>query len=377
MTQAEDRSASFLRGALARSPSLRVAGRAFSERERGLLSRYPVFRRRFGDSLDAAVPLLVMCGLFAAFALLVPNYLSGSNLQQLMRDYAEPCLVALALGIVVFAGGIDLSVGAIFALANFTALYLFRIEMWPLPVAVLGVLSVGAVIGAINGVLIAYLKTRAFLTTLAMLLILRAGLDFVTNAYTIELANAWRDTEGWYWLGAGYFLGVPSNMVILLVVALALHLFLTRLRPGLHIMATGADRKAARHAGINTRRVTLLAYVLSGLIAALAGLFYAARQSSAGSDTGLGWEVTALTAVVLGGVSLSGGGGSVGRVMIGSAILFLLMSGLLRMNMPGGASSALIGATLLGAVGIHIQWSRRRARSRSVRSPVSDQRGAP
>lgn len=376
MTQAEDRDASFLRGTLARSPPVAEADRAFSKDARRFQWRYRIPGGGLSDRFDGAVPFFVMCGLFAIFALFVPNYLSVSNLQQLMRDYAEPCLVALALGVVIFAGGIDLSVGAIFALANFTALYLFRIEMWPLPIAVLAVLSIGAAVGAINGFMVAYLRTRPFLTTLAMLLILRAGLDLVTNAYTIELANAWHETDGWYWLGAGYFLGVPSNMAILLIVAVALHLGLTRLRPGLHIMATGADLKAARHAGIDTRRITLLSYLLSGLIAGLAGLFYAARQNSAGSDTGLGWEVTALAAVVLGGVGLSGGSGSVGRVMIGSAILFLLMSGLLRMNMPGGASSALIGTTLLGAVAVHIQWSRRRAQVRSPKPHVSDERSA-
>lgn len=324
--------------------------------------------RRCMSGIDAAVPFLLMCILFGIFALLVPNYLSATNLQQLMRDFAEPALVALAMGVVIFGGGIDLSVGATFAIANFIALYLFKIEALPLGVAVLAVLASGALIGALNGVLIAYVKTRPFLTTLATLLILRAGLDLVVNAHTVELANAWHDTDAWYFMGAGFLFGIPTNMAALLLLALVLHIVLTRMRPGTHIMATGADRKAARHAGIDTRRVTLLIYVLSGMIASLAGLFYAARQGSAGSDTGLGWEVSALAAVVLGGVSLSGGRGSVGRVLMGSAILFLLMSGLLRMNMPGGASSALIGATLLVAVAVHIQWSKWRNVQRTVRA---------
>lgn len=318
------------------------------------------------NGIDAAVPFVLMCILFGIFALAVPNYLSIGNLQQLMRDFAEPCIVALAMGIVIFGGGIDLSVGATFAVANFVALYLFKIEALPLGVAVMGVLASGAAIGAINGVLIAYVKTRPFLTTLATLLVLRAGLDLVTMAHTVELANAWHETDAWNFLGAGFVFDIPTNMAVLLVLAVALHLMLTRMRFGIHIMATGADRKAARHAGIDTRRVTLSVYVLSGMLASLAGLFYAARQSSAGSDTGLGWEVTALAAVVLGGVSLSGGRGSVGRVLMGSAILFLLMSGLLRMNMPGGASSALTGFTLLVAVAAHIQWSRWRDRQKTI-----------
>ena len=309
---------------------------------------------------DALVPVALAGALFLLFALLVPNYLSVANLQQLMRDFAEPSLIALAMGLAIFAGGIDLSVGATFALANFVALFLFRIEAWPLPVAMLGVLAAGGAVGAINGWLVAYVRTRPFLTTLAMLIVLRAALDLATNAYTLELGNAWHETDAWVFLGAGFVLGIPTNMAALVVIAVALHVFLTRLRPGLHIMATGADRKAARHAGVDTRRTTFLVYVLSGLIAAVAGLFYAARQMSAGSDTGLGWEVSALAAVVLGGVSLTGGRGSVARVLAGSAILFLLMSGLLRMNMPGGASSALIGFTLLLAVALRVKWAERK-----------------
>lgn len=365
MMHAKERTAAFLSSALRQNSQSAdsdgaTAGMVGPEEPDGIVGA--LCKRMSG--MDAAVPFALMCVLFGVFALLVPNYLSVSNLQQLLRDFAEPCLVALAMGVVIFGGGIDLSVGATFAIANFIALYLFRIEALPLGVAVIGVLAAGAIIGALNGVLIAYVKTRPFLTTLATLLILRAGLDLVTNAHTVELANAWHETDAWNFLGAGFVFGIPANMAALLVLAMILHIGLTRLRPGLHIMATGAERKAARHAGIDTQRVTLLIYILSGMIASLAGLFYAARQSSAGSDTGLGWEVSALAAVVLGGVSLSGGRGSVGRVMMGSAILFLLMSGLLRMNMPGGASSALIGFTLLAAVAGHIQWSRWRDRHR-------------
>lgn len=377
MTQARDHDAGALAGRLRQNRLPAASGGAASGGGRGPGASIGSWLRGYGGNLDALVPFALMCGLFVIFALAVPNYLSVLNLQQMMRDFAEPALVALAMGIVIFAGGIDLSVGATFAIANFIALYLFRIETWPLGFAAAGVLAAGAAIGAVNGFLIAYVRTRPFLTTLAMLLVLRAGLDLVTNAYTVELANAWHETDAWYFLGAGFVLGIPTNVIALLVIAAVLHVFLTRLRPGLHIMATGADRRAARHAGIDTRRTTLMVYILSGLIAALAGLFYAARQNSAGSDTGLGWEVSALAAVVLGGVSLAGGRGSVGRILMGSAISFLLMSGLLRMNMPGGASSALIGFTLLAAVAVRIYWSKRRERLAPLRSARSRTEAAP
>ncbi len=312
-----------------------------------------LFKQRW---MEAALPFLVMCLLFGAFAFEVPNYLSIINLQQLMRDFAEPAFVAMAIAIVIFAGGIDLSVGAIFAITNFAALYLFRMHELPLAIAILGVVSVGVIIGMVNGYLVAYVKTRPFLTTLAMLLILRACYDMTALAHTVELATAMHDTDGWYFLGAGNVLGIPTNMAALIIVGVGMSFFLKHLRPGSHIMAVGANRKTARHVGINVKRTLFLSYVLSGAITAIAGLFYAAKQNSAGSDTGLGWELTALTAVILGGVSLNGGRGSISRVFIGSAILFLLSSGLLRMNVPGSLTSALIGLMLIVAVAMNIKW---------------------
>ena len=109
-------------------------------------------------------------------------------------------------------------------------------------------------------------------------------------------------------------------------------------------------------------RTLLLAYLISGVVAAVAGVLYAARQNGAGPDTGLGWEVTALTAVVAGGISLAGGRGTIARSLIGSAIIFLLISGLLRLNVPGNVSSAALGLMLLVAVGVNVKWSKNRGK---------------
>lgn len=321
------------------------------------------------------VPLFVLILILCAFATRVPNYLSVANLQQLLHDFAEAGLIAVALGIVVLAGAIDLSVGAVFALANFLALYLFRALGWPLEAAFALVIGAGLLIGAINGLLVAYVGTGAFLTTMAVLLILRAAHDWVSDVYSTQLANATHDSAVWEFLGTGTVLGMPVNALVLVLVAVAVQLFLSRLRPGLHLMAVGAQRRAARQAGIDVDRTLLIAYVLSGSIAACAGFLYAARQNSAGSDTGQGWEVTALAALVLGGVSLSGGRGSMARVLIGAAIAFLLVNGLLRMNLSGSLSSAVIGLTLLLAVGINVRWEqgrRQHGRARRTRQLQAD-----
>src|SRR6202042_3922389 len=138
--------------------------------------------------------LILACLTFTTFAILVPHYLSVMNVQQLMRDFAEPGLVAVAMSITILAGGIDLSVGATFALADFVALYLFRIQGLSPSVAIAGAVATGVAVGTLNGLLIAYVKARPFLTTLATLLILRAAFNLVSEAYTTELAIATNET---------------------------------------------------------------------------------------------------------------------------------------------------------------------------------------
>ncbi|MES2552280.1 MAG: ATP-binding cassette domain-containing protein, partial [Pseudomonadota bacterium] len=297
----------------------------------------------------ALLPIAVVL-LFAGFAYTVPDYLSSMNLQQLMRDLAEPGLIVLAMTIVVLSGGIDLSIGATFAIANFVALYLFKVHACPLAMTIVLTAISGSLIGIFNGVLVGYMRTRPFLTTLSMLLILRAGYDLAADNYAVQLAEAMYNSPGWELLGSGNPLGLPLSMWVMIAVAILAHLFMTHTRAGIHIRAVGAGRKAARHAGIAINRSLCLAYVLSGCISAIAGLLYAARQNSAGSDTGSGMELAAIAAVVLGGISLSGGRGSILRALLGALLLFLVMNGLLRMDMTGSMSSAVTGVILLGSV---------------------------
>jgi ribose transport system permease protein len=145
-------------------------------------------------------------------------------------------------------------------------------------------------------------------------------------------------------------------MVCLIVAGIVAHIYLTRIRSGVHIMAVGSSRKAARHAGIDVKFALFSAYVLSGMMAAFAGLLYAARQNSAGTDTGVGWEVNALAAAVLGGISLSGGRGTISRALMGAAIIFLLINGLVQLGTHGSLTTAAIGGILLAAVGFNVKF---------------------
>ena len=312
---------------------------------------------------EPVIPFTVMLALLAWFAATIPNYAGVENLLSLMRLYAEFGFVALAMAFSLISGGIDLSVGAIFAACNFAALYFLFVLELPVWAAVPATLAVGAAIGCLNGVLIGYLKARPFLTTLVTLIILRASVNLLNERFATVFATNTIDSEAWDFLGEGYVLGVPLNAATLIAVLLIGHLFLSRSRFGWHLTAIGANRKAARHAGIRVERMLLFTYALSGLLCGFGGVFYAARQTSTDSTTGVGWEFQALTAVVLGGVSLAGGKGTVWRAMIGGVIIFLLTNGLVRMGIPGYVTSGAIGVILLAAVGIDVKWAKNRGKA--------------
>ncbi|MCG6203419.1 SMP-30/gluconolactonase/LRE family protein [Rhodopseudomonas sp. HC1] len=306
--------------------------------------------------MEPIVPFTLLLVVFVAFIVMIPGYTSIPQLQQLMRSFPEQGFVAMAMAISILSGGLDLSVGAVFAMADFLTLYFLMILEWPLPLTIVAVMAWGALIGAINGGLIAYAKTRPFLTTMVVLIILRAAYNKITGHFAVELAGASSDSAAWDFLGGGFLFGIPINMVCLLVVGIVAHFYLTRIRSGVHIMAVGSSRKAARHAGIDVKWSLFMAYVLSGMMASLAGILYAARQNSAGTDTGVGWEVNALAAAVLGGISLSGGRGTISRALMGAAIIFLLINGLVQLGTHGSLTTAIIGAILLAAVAFNVKF---------------------
>lgn len=312
---------------------------------------------------EPVIPFFVMIALGLAFSLIIKDYASPDNVLSLMRLFAEFGFVALAMGFCLISGGIDLSVGAIFAFCNFAALYFILAVEWPVGLAIPATLVVGGALGAMNGVLIGYLKARPFLTTLVTLIILRATVNLLNTHYATTFATNSTDSDFWDFLGSGSVLGIPINALTLFVVLIFGHVFLSRSRYGWHLTAIGASRKAARHAGIRVNFMLFATYVLSGVLCAAGGLFYAARQTSTDSTTGVGWEFQALTAVVLGGVSLAGGKGTVWRAMIGAVIIFLLSNGLVRTGVPGYVTSAVTGLLLLAAVGIDVKWSKNRGKA--------------
>ncbi|MGO4831011.1 ABC transporter permease [Rhizobiaceae sp. 2RAB30] len=310
--------------------------------------------------VDNAIPLLILLAVMAVFGSLIPDFFGAASISNLARQWGEFGLIVLALTIVMVAGGIDLSVGSIFALGNIVALALLSVAGWPVWAVVVTTLACGAAVGLINGLLVGYLRLRAFLTTLVTLIIVRAVVDMLLLKYAVAIAAAFPDSDLWFYLGEGFLFGVPFSVVVTVAVAVVLHLMLSRSRAGWHVLAVGGSRRSAHNVGIPVRRVICATYVVSGTLAALAGVLFASRLGAAGADIGIGLEVAALTAAVLGGNSLGGGRGSAAKAVIGSITVMIMVNSLVRLGVTSGANSLLLGMVLLAAVAIDVRWLKNR-----------------
>jgi ribose transport system permease protein len=312
--------------------------------------------------VEPVVPFSAAIVVTLAFGLLIPGYLSFDNIADTARQFGEFGFVAIGAAIVVLSGGVDLSVGSVFALTNFTTLFMLEHVGAPLWIAILCSLSVGGLVGAVNGAMIGFLDLGAFLATLVSLLIVRALSNLLIVKYAIDMTGGY-DSAVWTMLGEGSILGIPSNIVALILFSFIGHVLLSRSRPGWYIAAIGANRRAARNVGIPVRGYILGSYVISGVMTAIGGVFYAARLQSPSADTGVSLEVLALTAVVLGGNVLGGGKGSIGRALIGAVIVLVLTNGLVRFGLANGSTSAFLGAIMTLAVGLDVKWAKNKQKA--------------
>jgi ribose transport system permease protein len=319
-----------------------------------------LFEKRW---MEPAIPLAVLVGVVTFFSATTPGFATQANFLSSSTELAELALVCTGMAIVMISGGIDLSVGSMFGLCNIVAILLVTLSGLPIAAAVALTIFFGAFLGGINGTIVAYLKAKPFLTTLVTLIIFRGVVNLLDLRYSARTATVFVTDPLWDWFGSGRLAGIPFSFVVLLVTLVVGHIVLSRSRVGWHITAVGASRKAARHAGIPVERVLLLCYAAAGALCALAGVFYAARLNSASARVGEGMELTVLTAVVLGGISLQGGKGTVWRAFIGAAIISMLGKGLLLMNLGGEVLQMILAAVLLAAVGLDTKWGKNRGKA--------------
>ncbi|HWS56664.1 MAG TPA: ABC transporter permease [Pyrinomonadaceae bacterium] len=310
--------------------------------------------------LGTFVLLVVLCVVVAAIN---PRFLGGANLQNMARLIGMYGIFSIGIGVVIITGGIDLSVGSMFALLG-VLLSIFLVDWgWPGAAAVLAVTAVAVGLGLTHGLLITRLRVQPFIVTLCGLLFYRGLARFIADDETKGFGTG----AGFEWLAAlatGSLFGVPMPFVLLVVIALVMWVVLHRSVYGRYLFAVGRNEEAARYSGIDARAVVASAYVVSGLMAGVAGVLLAFYTNSVSpSSHGNFFELYGIAAAVLGGCSLRGGEGSVVGIIIGAALLQVLQNLVNLLGIPSSLNFAVMGAVILVGVIADQLLSRRSARA--------------
>ncbi|MEI8593193.1 ribose ABC transporter permease [Photobacterium sp. Hal280] len=270
--------------------------------------------------------LIALLLLIAVVSFLNPNFFTVDNILNILRQTSVNAIIAVGMTLVILTAGIDLSVGSVLALCGAFAASLIALEV-PVLIAVPTALFAGAALGAISGIIIAKGKVQAFIATLVTMTLLRG----VTMVYTDgrPISTGFTDTaDAFAWFGTGYVLGIPVPVWLMVVVFAAAWYLLNHTRFGRYVYALGGNESATRLSGINVDRVKIGVYAICGLLAALAGIIVTSRLSSAQPTAGMGYELDAIAAVVLGGTSLMGGKGRIMGTLIGALIIGFLNNAL-------------------------------------------------
>jgi ribose transport system permease protein len=309
---------------------------------------------------DNAIPFLALVVTVAGFGLSIPGFFKPQSLSDSTRQLGEFSIVVTGLTVVMLGGGIDLSVGSIFALSCFSAVFCFFALELPVWVAFAAAMATGLLIGCVNGFLVGYMRMRAFLTTLVTFIIGRAIFDILVIDYGTAIQSSMMSSDLWDFIGDGTVYGFSIAVLAAVVIAIIAHIALTRSRPGWHIQAVGGSRRSAFNSGIKVKRTVFMTYVVSGLCCGLAGFLIGCRLSGAGPGTGAGLEIMALTAAVVGGNSLGGGRGSIAKGAMGAVIVLVMTNGLIRMGYGTGTNQMVLGILLAAAVILDIRWLKNR-----------------
>jgi rhamnose transport system permease protein len=301
---------------------------------------------------EAVLAILVACEI-ALFSLIGTNFFSAANAFEVARLSVEIGLLALAMTPVIVSGGIDLSVGSLMGLSAVLFGMLWRDAGVPIPLAAAATLVFGGTAGAVNGLLVTRMRLPPLIVTLGTFSLFRGLAEGLTGGFD----NFTGFGDRFLFLGQGYLWGgVPAQLPLFVAVAVAFWALLHKTTIGRGLVAIGLSPEGARYAGIPVERRLVLVYVLSGLVASLAALVYVAHLGQAKADAGMGYELLAITAVVLGGTSIFGGSGTIAGTLLGLLAISLLQNGLRLAALPAELAGILIGGVLLGTISVQRLW---------------------
>jgi ribose/xylose/arabinose/galactoside ABC-type transport system permease subunit len=285
----------------------------------------------------------VLTALF--FSLSTEVFLTGGNLRNLLVESTFIVIITAGMTYALIIGGFDLSVGSVIGLSAGMTLLTLQ-QGAPLPVGILAGIATGLAVGLFNGFVIAMLGVNDFIVTLASLGIAAGLLQVLTSR--VQLTGV--DSDGFAALTDSVILGIPSPILIALVVILALEVVLAYTPYGRTIYAAGINGRAALLAGVNVRRLRMSVYLLSGLVAGFGGVLLASHLNSVQPGLGAGYELQAIAAAVIGGISLSGGRGRVWQGVVGALFLSMLNQGLQLMGVDPSWFAIVTGASIVVAV---------------------------
>jgi ribose transport system permease protein len=297
--------------------------------------------KQYLGSLGLFIVIIVFC---VILSFLSPVFLSKVNLINLLMQ--STILVTLALGVtfVILTGGIDLSIGGVLAVSSAVGLGAIVYHGVPTIVGVLIMLGIGVVFGFVNGFLITKFNVPPLIVTLATMGIARGIVLIYTNS-----ANVNPVPDSFITLATGKFLSIPYLIIVVAVFAVIAHIILKHSVFGRSVYASGGNELAARLAGIKTKTVITMTYVLSGLTAAIAGLLLTSRLESAGPTAGIGIELTVIAAVVIGGTSLFGGQGNIIGTILGVILIALVSNAVNLLGVPPAWDQLVTGGVILVA----------------------------
>lgn len=315
---------------------------------------FPDAKRRLRAVLRSGGVFLILILLLAMLALLSDRFFTVRNLLTVGLQTSIIAITAIGMTFTIITGGIDLSVGSVAALSGALAAGLVVNQGIPSPAAILIALGAGIVIGAINGGMVVFGRMPAFVATLAMMAVARG----LTLVYTQGRPISGLDEFFTFW-GTGDLGGIPIPIFVTIAIALIAYMLLNQSVFGLHVFAVGGGEETARLTGVAARRVKIAVYVISGLTASLAGILLTARLWSAQPNSGVGLELDAITAAVLGGTSLAGGTGGVGGTLAGALIIGALSNGLNLLEIPSYNQQVIRGFVFIAAVLLDFALKRR------------------
>ena len=300
------------------------------------------------------VAILALLLLYIFFSICGKNFFQFSTLISIFDSSYYIGFMAIGVTFVIITGGIDLSIGTLCIACSLIGGTLFEKGV-PMFAALLIILLIGTLFGFANGFMTSVMGLPAFIATLGTMMITRGLGSIVTGTASVTFPQG--DAAGaWFrnifkLKGEGLPLaGIPTGFILLIVLAVIMAVFLNKSRPGRYILALGSNKEAARLSGVNVVKWETLAFMISGLFAALAGISYAAVYSTLMPGTGNGFELDAIAGVVIGGTSLSGGTGSISGTLIGVFIMSVLKTGLPFIGLQPHYQLFITGFVLIGAV---------------------------